>query len=366
MKKKIYALLLCIGMIATVFAGCGKDSKNEEETSGAEKTELKYTIERDDYVGIEIEESDVTVTEEELKEYIDADLMSNYTEVKEGVVEYDMIINFDYVVTFEGEEYESYKGAEMELTEKTVFVDEELTKQFVGKAFGDEFTSNVVMAEDFEDDKIAGKEVQFKITINSQYVPSELNDEYVQNIYSYKGISTVEEYKEMYIEAIRFNTVYPIAWEKVLENITVESYDSEEMAIAVRDKMEQLEADAVDAGYTWEEYLAEEKVTEEELEKEFEEEYKHEVKFMLARDYIVEHEGVSFTEEEFSAEVMDSVTVYGLETEEEFFEFMAKYYGLEEEYFRDNMLTTKVLEFICDNITIVPDVEEETTTAATK
>ncbi len=363
MKRKIFALATSVCLMTTLFVGC--DKKSEEAPTEAPKTELKYTMEKADYIGIEIEEKDATITDEVLQEYIDSDLMQNYTEIKEGVVEDDMIINFDYVATIDGEEYEKYDGAEMDLDGAEHAIDGYI-ESFIGKTIGEEYTVVLTLPSDFSDKEVAGKDVEFKITVNSHYIPSELNDEYVQRVYSYMGISTVEEYKQMYKDIIIFTNVYPIAWDKVIENIDVETYDSEEMEKEVKTAMEYLEAAAADEGLTWEEYLAENELTEEEARKQCEEEYKYEVKFMIARDYIIEQENISFTEEEFSIEVQKSMKAYGIETEEEFYTLMKQYYGVDEEYFRDNMLTTKVLEFVCDNIVVVPNLEEETTTAATK
>ena len=73
MKKKLLALSLCLGMVATSMVGCGKDSGKEEETT-KKVTKADFVIEREDYVGLEVEESVATVTDEELQKYIDEDL----------------------------------------------------------------------------------------------------------------------------------------------------------------------------------------------------------------------------------------------------------------------------------------------------
>ena len=37
MKKKLLSLTLCVAMAATVFAGCGSDSKDTKKDSGSDK-----------------------------------------------------------------------------------------------------------------------------------------------------------------------------------------------------------------------------------------------------------------------------------------------------------------------------------------
>ncbi len=371
MKKKLLALSICLSVLAVAMAGCGENDKEEEttvnetanDTANKVKTELKYSIEKSDYFGLEIEESDANLTDEKLQEYIDSDLAANYTEVKEGVVEEGMVIGVDYEGKVGDEVFDSAKDKELKLKKGNYTIDG-FIQGIIGKSVGEEFELNLTFPKDYTDEDYAGKDIVFKVKIISIHQPAVLTDDYVKDVYSYLGISTVEEYKEEYRATIILQNMYKVLWPVVLENVVVESYDSEEMDSYVTKYMESLEKSVSSYGMDMAAYLEYMGMTEDELITEYEKAYKDETKYYLIRDYIAEQEGLSISDEEYTEELKKTMVAYDFETEEEFYKYFATY-GYDEEYFRDNFLTNKVVEFICDNAVIVPDVIEKETETET-
>ncbi len=362
MKKKLLALGLCLGMVATAMVGCNKDAKKEEETTGKKATKAEMKIERTDYFGVEVEESKATVTDEELEEYIKSDLDANAKteEVKEGVLEKGMTANLDYTGTVDGKEYASKKGLALELKDKN-FAIEGFIEGIIGKSVGDEFEMTLQFPKEYEDADYAGKDIVFKVKINSivnRIVP-ELTDDYVKEVYSYLGISTVEEYKEEYRKTIRTNEIYSAIWQTVLENVEVVSYDSEKLDAMITSISEQQELSLSQYGMTLDSYLEAASMSKEDFMKECEESAKSELKYNMIRDYIAEQEGITISDEEFNTELKKTMVAYNMKTEEEFYKYFETY-GYDEAFFRENFLMNKVVEFVCDNVTVVPDKEEET------
>lgn len=362
MKKRLLALGLCLGMVATAMVGCDKDT-GEEETTGKSATKAEITIERADYFGVEVEESYATLTDEDLEEYIQSDLEANATteQIDQGVLEEGMTANIDYAGTVDGEEYASKEGLDLVLSDGN-FAIEGFIDGIIGKSVGDEFEMTLQFPAEYEDADYAGKDIVFSVKVNyivNTIIP-ELTDEYVQEVYSYLGLSTVEEYKAEYRKTIINNQIYNAIWETIVENVEVVSYDSEELEALTTTIAEQQELTMTNYGYTLDSYLELMSMSSEDFIAQCEESAKYELKYNMIRDYIAETEGISITDEEYNAELKKTMVAYGMETEEEFYEYFATY-GYDEQFFKDNFLMNKVVEFVCDNVVVVPDAEEETT-----
>ncbi len=364
MKKKLLALTLCLGMVATALVGCGdKSSEKETETTAKKEDSIKFTIERDGYVGIEVEESYATVSEEELQSYIESDLEANKTTetITEGVLEAGMVVDIDYTGTVDGSEYTSMTGSQITLDSSSFAIDG-FTDGLVGKSVGEEFEMTLYFPDDFEDEAYASKEIIFTGKINGivNTIIPELNDEYVKEVYSYLGISTVDEYKAEYERNIKVQKIYSVVWPILLENMNVEKYNEEELESVATSISENIEYNIVSYGSDLATYLELVGMTQEEFDEECLNEAKSQLKNEAIIAYIAEKEGITVTDEEYAEELSKTMVAYGMETEEEFYEYFSTYYGYDEAYFRESFLMNKVVEFVCDNIVVVPDVEETT------
>lgn len=367
MKKKLLALGLCLGMVATAMSGCNKDADKEKETA-KKKTVAEMKIEKSDYFGLEVEESDATVTDAELEEYIKGDLKANAKteEVKEGVLEKGMTAKLDYTGTVDGKEYASKKDLSLELKEGN-FAIEGFIEGIIGKSVGDEFEMTLQFPKEYEDADYAGKDIVFKVKISAiiNTIVPELTDDYVKEVYTYLGISTVDEYKAEYKKTIETNDIYKVVWPMLLKNVEVVSYDSEELEAKTTEVAEQQELSLSQYNMTLDSYLEAASMSKEDFMKQCEDTAKEELKYNMIRDYIAKTEGISISDEEYNEELKKTMVAYGMKTEEEFYKYFSTY-GYDEAFFRDNFLMNKVVEYVCDNIVVVPDKEEETKESETK
>jgi len=89
-------------------------------------------------------------------------------------------LNIDYVGTIDGEEFEggSAQGTNLELGSNRMIPGFE--KGLLKAKAGDEIVLDLTFPEDYQNKDVAGKDVQFKVTVNSssQAVLPELNDEF--------------------------------------------------------------------------------------------------------------------------------------------------------------------------------------------
>lgn len=368
MKKKLLALGLCLGMVATAMSGCNKDADKEKETSAKKKTVAELKIEKSDYFGLEVEESKATVTDKELEEYIKSDLQANAKteEVKEGVLEKGMTAKLDYTGTVDGKEYASKKGLALVL-ESDKFAIPGFVEGIIGKSVGDEFEMTLQFPKEYQDAEYASKDIVFKVKINAivNTIVPELTDDYVKEVYAYLGISTVDEYKAEYRKTIETNDIYKVVWPMLLENVEVVSYDSEALEAKTTEVAEQQELSLSQYNMTLDSYLEAASMSKEDFMKQCEDTAKEELKYNMIKDYIAKTEGISISDEEYNEELKKTMVAYGMKTEEEFYKSFADY-GYDEEFFRDNFLMNKVVEYVCSNIVVVPDKEEETKEAETK
>lgn len=147
------------------------------------------------YKGLEFTKQPVSVTEEDVKNAIDRELLraSRLVETNEPVKKDDFVtLDFDGYVDgkqFDGGKAENYQ---LQIGSQT-FIDT-FEDQLVGLHIGDKKDVEVTFPADYHEESLKGKPATFKVeikNIRSRVMP-ELNEEFVSNSTEYE---TVEEYK---------------------------------------------------------------------------------------------------------------------------------------------------------------------------
>ncbi len=357
MKKKLLALTMGVCMVASL-AACGSDDAETEKTNGS--------ITLGKYKGIEVEESVATVTDDELQDYIDYILDSNKTteNVKEGTTKKGDKILAVYTASKDGEKINDLSSASAG-TNVTLSDDGFVIKGFVDKIIGhnvgEKVEFDITIPEDFTNEKYKGQTVHYVVEIKAIVVTTvpELTDEWVKNTYGYLNLNNVDEFKAYYKENLFLNTVYNEIAEEVMKNQTVESYDSDRLAEMTSIYRQQTEDQLAYYGIALDAYLQAMEKSEEAFNKEMEDQAKESLKNEMFVYKVAETEGLTISDEEYSAKMLEYAKSMALESESE---LMSYYEGsLNAEDFKYSMLGEKVQKFICDNITIVPDKEEPTT-----
>lgn len=229
MKKKLALLLVAIMCVTCLFTGCNKGD-SEGTSSGSDTTESgseeKETVpitelyNKGQYEGIDmseyvtigelaglikLEESDYTVTEEEIQKEIDS-YRESYGEVKEvegrDTVQDGDVVNIDYVGRCScGIKFEGGSAKDFDLTIGSGSFIDGFESGLIGAKKGDTVELKVTFPSDYKQDAdLAGEQVVFTVTINtiSANILAEYNDAFVDEI-TEGAYTTVEDFNK-YIE----------------------------------------------------------------------------------------------------------------------------------------------------------------------
>jgi len=149
------------------------------------------------YKGVEVEKSDVEVTDEEVTAEIDRVREQNartITVEDRAVQDKDQaVIDFEGFV--DGVAFEGGKGTDYPLTIGSHSFIDTFEDQLIGKNIGDEVEVNVTFPEDYQSADLAGKAAMFKVKIKeikAKELP-ELDDDFAQDV---SDCDTVDAYKE--------------------------------------------------------------------------------------------------------------------------------------------------------------------------
>lgn len=201
--KRSSKVVLCVLAAAAVAAGCGKKDA-QETTTAAETTAAETqaqvqeaTVTLGEYMGLEIQEPDITVTDEEVEEQIGYVLSYNPEEIEitDRPAQEGDVVNIDYVGMKDGEAFEggTAAGYDLELGSGS-FIDG-FEDGLIGANVGDELSLDLTFPENYGNTELAGQAVVFDVTVNSikEQKDAELTDAFVQKVS--QTSKTVEEYR---------------------------------------------------------------------------------------------------------------------------------------------------------------------------
>ncbi|MCR5848505.1 MAG: FKBP-type peptidyl-prolyl cis-trans isomerase [Lachnospiraceae bacterium] len=140
-------------------------------------------------------------TEDEEKQYIDA-ITSSYPELdkKTGVeVKDGDMLDIDYVGTIDGKEYEggNTNGNGIKIILGNDDYPEGFEDGILGHKTGETFNIAVPYADDFGNEELAGRSVDYEITINGIYTEAEFNDAFVEKNFG-STVENAEDFVEKY------------------------------------------------------------------------------------------------------------------------------------------------------------------------
>ena len=194
---------------------------------------VKPEVTLGDYMGIEVEKSDVEVTDEEVMAEIDKERESNSRTitVDDRAVEDKDIVTIDFEGFVDGEAFEGGKAEDYSLTIGSHSFIDNFEEQLIGAKIGEEVTVNVTFPENYQAEELAGKPAEFKVTVKEIKVKElpELDDEFAKDVSEF---DTLDEYKadikknlteskEKEALAAKEDKVV----EKIIENATMEVAD---------------------------------------------------------------------------------------------------------------------------------------------
>lgn len=375
MAKKKLLVMLALGATVALY-GCGTDGKTSTNTTvtaqekttadsaasttdGTDETEAEATtaapdfekeynyadyIELGDYKGIEYEEQDVTVTDEDVEENIQATLEAD-TRVEEDktkkTVEDGSIANIDYTGKVDGEEFDggSAEGYDLEIGSGS-FIDG-FEDQLVGMKVGEEKTIKVTFPEDYQQEDLAGKEAEFDVKVNyiGKEVVPELTDEYVKenleadSVKDYKKTvkKNLEESNKENAEATIQNTV----WSKVVSNAKEKKDLPEDMISYQKEQLEtQYSSYAEMYGMEVDDFM------QMMAGMSLDECAKDSVKRTMVANLLIQKEKMELSDKEYKERLEDLASEYQYESAEEFEKANGK------EIIEEYILNEKLLDYL--------------------
>ncbi|MBQ2252950.1 MAG: FKBP-type peptidyl-prolyl cis-trans isomerase [Clostridia bacterium] len=258
-------------------------------------------------------------------------------------------VNLNYTAIFEKEEYDDDTDGGFFLTlGKNELGIPGFDEGLVGATPGDEIALDLVFPDDYDKEpEYAGKEVSFIVTVNyiSAALP-ELTDEIVSTFTVYK---TVEEYETGIFEAIRDVKLVGLLWQRVLDGAVVLQYPEKEYENYYTEYLDGYTSLAEGYGMTLSELVEEMGLTMDGFYQEADGVTKTYIKEDLVVYAIAEAQGITLTEEEYDAAVLDyynaSGSAYYVSAE-----LMEQTLG--RQILTQQFLSEKVLDFLCESADI--------------
>lgn len=341
MKKKFTLTGIVLSLFLLTSCGSYKITKDYDPNE---------FIKLGEYKGIEVTLASNEVTEEDIENRIASDLEEYSTyEITSarGIKETDKV-NIDLNGTVDGKLITGFTTVDYELVVggKQISVDG-FDEQLLGYQTGDTATLNLVLAEDFTDPTIAGKDIVFTVKINSiqEKILPELTDDFVNTNLNYK---TVEEYrngtKEALAveknEAVRLGKINDV-WIKIMDNVERLGYPEGQ----VEAQIEQLKAQ-------FDVYASINKVDVEEFVKNMygitiEEYAQTMVAQILTLEAIADKENIQLSSSEYKKLLPEYAALYGTDDTKTFVEKHG------EAKIKEAMLWDKVKEFTANAAVVI-------------
>ena len=335
MKKKVYLMILTL-CIAFAGTACGTKEKAAEETKiSEEKTEEKEDTKKSgegtrlvsvkdidkyitigQYKGLSLEKVVETITDADVEGSISQDLAMTKEEVKDGVVEEGDTVVVNYVGTENGKEFNGGSAENQEITIGSGGYIPGFEDGILGMKKGETKDVPLTFPEDYIEPSMAGKDVVFKITLQSFKRAPELNDDWVAKNTDFK---TVEEYKEdkkkflqKSAEQMAENILYQNAWNQVYEASEVKEYPEKDVEEAYAEFETQIKSYAKQGGMELEDYLESQQVSKEAFETQCQEYAEARVKQNLILQGIMDAEGMTLEDKESLAVQDELIQNYGV------------------------------------------------------
>lgn len=342
MKKKLVLLLLSVSILGLA-AGCtGKEKENTKDTeNAAEEAEedslvnsdgLVVAVDVDDlenyitlgqYQNLTVEEDpEEEVTEEDVDEYIERQMISNYAPVEvteDRPVQENDTVNIDYIGYEDGETFDGGTAQDQDLRIGSDSYIDGFEDGLIGHKKGETVTLNLTFPEEYKSNPdLAGKPVVFKVTINSISEPATLTDEWAAANTDY---NTAEEYRNAQKESLIQESsneyesqVKSDLFQQVMENSEIKGYPEElldDLKSDIRTQMDQMYTSMY--GMSLDEALESQGVSGEEADQSIDETAKSYLSQYMVTQAVLDAENVALTEEDYEKALDDFAKLSGFE-----------------------------------------------------
>jgi len=383
--KKITLILLAI-CTSLLLISCGSEeqtkpaankiSEAKPDTPISEITTFPYQydlstyieIEKSDYIGVEIEKADYTVSDDDVNNAIYADLAKNatYNEVDRPAKNGDTIV-INFTGSIDGIEFDggSAENHEMVLGQGN-FIDG-FEEALVGHSKGENFVIDVTFPEDYGKEELNGKLAQFEIdmvSVKEEILP-QFSVEFVKENFDCDTIEaylTLKNEELIAAKAIEVdNARKSSAFEKIADNVTLKDYPKTNFKNHYNMFVSDYESAASSMGYSLEKLITDMGSNMDEFY-EYAELYAFENIFQeLICFSIAKNEGLldGLKKSDYDAHIAKIAENNGITVEQ-----VEKTYG--QEYILTSLVLEVSMDFVVKNaVEVEPKVEESTTAPST-
>ena len=304
------------------------------------------------YKGVEVEKTDVTVSDEEVDAELAAEQEKNasYNEITDRPVADGDKINLSFEGFVDGVAFEGGKGEDYPLTIGSGSFIPGFEEQLVGAEIGKEIEVNVTFPENYQSAELAGKPAVFKCTVLkiTEKVLPELNDEFADDVSEF---STLEEYKadiRKNLEVKKEEKARTEKENKVIDAIIADSEIEipEPMLKAQQEQIVDEFAQRLQSqGLNIDQYFSYIGGSREKMMEEVKDQADKRIRTRLVLEEIVKAENIVATDEDFEVELGKLAEAYGtdLDTIKKIFE------GREKDRMMEDIAVQKAVSFVADN-----------------
>ena len=310
---------------------------------------VKPEVTLGEYKGVEVEKSDVEVTDEDINKEVDKERENNSRtiDVDDRAVESGDIIKLDFDGSVDGVPFAGGKAENYTLTIGSGSFIPGFEDQLIGTKIGEDKDVTVTFPEDYHEKSLAGKEAVFKCKVNAITVKElpDADDEFASEVSDFE---TLEEYKadirakltEQKEKAAKTAKEDALV-EKAVEGATMDIPDlmiESQARSMVQDFAQRLQQQ----GLSMDQYMQYTGSTVEKMIEESKEQAKKRIESRLVLEAVASAEGLTASEEDVEKEIEDLAKSYGMEVDQ------IKPYVTEDqkEQMRENIAVQKALDLM--------------------
>lgn len=387
MKKKLFSVLL-VGALAASLVACDSKKKEVDKTPSTVNTEInadeyaatitdnagiyKTFVSLSDWKGMSVDlaESDYKVTDSDVEDYIQSLLEATATTDAQttGITKSGDTIKLDYSGKLDGTAFSGGTATDASYTIGSGKFIDDLDKGLVGLTVGVETDIPCTFPESYQNSDLAGKQVVFTVTVKEidVTVVPELNDEWVTANASKLGVSDAEltnvedlrAYVKNYLEtqaaSNRSSTVFEAAYSQMSDGLDVSEYPSEELADLLNTLNNNVDSEyqSYSSSYSSKEDYLKSAYKFESLDAFNEYADNYAKQYLLQKmiiTMIAADNNITVSADDINSTGEELASYYGYNDYQEILDTYGKTMNAEIGY---QVLYQKVVEFVCDNVTI--------------
>lgn len=368
-------------MISCLMTGCNNGTSNEVENTESTEVinsalttkeismdDLVASVKLCDYSNIEISAEKQEVTDDaiqkEMKSFIS--YYDSYEHITKGKVKDGQTVDITYTGTIDGKEFDGGSGTnDLEIGSNS-FIDG-FESGLIGKSVGDEVTLNLKFPDDYNNKDVAGKDVQFKVTINyilGDKIKAELTDKFLSANTDYKSVKDLKKAVKEYLTNT-YNNQYETTRENEVLDYLIKNCEIPKIPVTYIEKYEKnmksyYENYCKTNNIKFSDFLSNTMgVTEEQFNNQIEQSAINYMQSTIILGAIAKKENITLSDDEFNTYIKNFAKDNGYTSSDSLLKTIEENNELDD--MKDEALYNKVMETLFKNVTTKTSDTSETT-----